>query len=144
MPSLSVCKPIFYGSRRIFPFLGFAITNIIKLFNKSKFKGWLFRGISGEFSYLCLTERYCYGSALRLCFRDCQPNVPYMGVRRQLWRVFSNRFFPRMGFRASVGGRAVEMPLYERAVFGEYSDYPFPAGHGYRHREILDGDALCL
>ena len=35
MPSLSVCKPIFYGSRRIFPFLGFAITNIIKLFNKS-------------------------------------------------------------------------------------------------------------
>lgn len=40
MPSLSVCKPIFYGSRRIFPFLGFAITNIIKLFNKSKFKGW--------------------------------------------------------------------------------------------------------
>ena len=24
------------------------------------------------------------------------------------------------------------------------SDYPFPAGHGYRHREILDGDTLCL
>lgn len=32
------------------PFLGFAITNIIKIFNKCKFKGWLFCGISGEFS----------------------------------------------------------------------------------------------
>ena len=49
-----------------------------------------------------------------------------------------------MGFRASVGGRAVEKPLYERAVFGERSDYPLPAGYGYRHREILDGNALCL
>lgn len=47
-----------------------------------------------------------------------------------------------MGFRASVGGRAVEKPLYERAVFGERSDYPLPAGYGYRHREILDGNAL--
>ena len=50
MPSLSICKPIFYGSRRISPILGFAITNIIKIFNKYKFKGWLFKGISGEFS----------------------------------------------------------------------------------------------
>ncbi len=50
MPSLSVCKPIFYGSRRIFPFLGFAITNIIKIFNKYKFKGRLFSGISVEYS----------------------------------------------------------------------------------------------
>ena len=40
MPSLSICKPIFYGSRRIFPILGFVITNIIKIFNKCKFKGW--------------------------------------------------------------------------------------------------------
>ena len=28
-------------------------------------------------------------------------------------------------------GRVVEMPLYERAVFGERSDYPLPAGYGY-------------
>lgn len=47
-----------------------------------------------------------------------------------------------MGFRASVGGRAVEKPLYERAVFGERSDYPLPAGYGYRHREILDGNVF--
>ena len=46
-------------------------SNILKIFNKYKFKGWLFSGISGEFSYLCLTECYCYGPALRLCFRDC-------------------------------------------------------------------------
>ena len=33
-------KLIFYGSSRIFPILGFDITNIIKIFNKCKFKGW--------------------------------------------------------------------------------------------------------
>ena len=48
MPSLSICKPIFYGSRRIFPILGFVITNIIKIFNKCKFKGWYLERILHE------------------------------------------------------------------------------------------------
>lgn len=47
MPSLSAYKLIFYGNARI-PYLGFAITNIIKIFNKYKFKGWYLERILHE------------------------------------------------------------------------------------------------
>lgn len=48
MPSLS-CPITYFLWKSNFPILGFAITNIIKIFNKCKFKGWLFKEISGEF-----------------------------------------------------------------------------------------------
>ena len=99
--------------------------------------------IQRKFFIFALTEYNRYEPALRLCFRDCQPNVSHLGYWYKR-RAVSDRFFPRMGFRASVGGRTAGIFYYQRAVFRKCSDYPFPAGYGSRHREILDGDALCL
>ena len=53
MPSLSICKPIFLWKQKEFPYLGFAITNIVKIFNKYKFRnGYLqnFLRKKGDFS----------------------------------------------------------------------------------------------
>ena len=48
MPSLSARKLIFLWKQKEFPYLGFAFINIIKIFNKYKFKGWYLERILHE------------------------------------------------------------------------------------------------
>ena len=53
MPSLSARKLIFLWKQKEFPYLGFAFTNIVKIFNKYKFRnGYLqnFLRKKGDFS----------------------------------------------------------------------------------------------
>lgn len=49
MPSLSARKLIFLWKQKEFPYLGFAFTNIVKIFNKCKFVGRFVGDILGSF-----------------------------------------------------------------------------------------------
>ena len=67
-----------------------------------------------------------------------------MGVRRQLWEYFQTDSFRGWDFVHQLEDGRLKCPFTKEQYLENAPDYPFPAGHRYRHREILDGDALCL